>query len=382
MSKLRYVLISIVLALAFMSPVTALAQEASSTASTTATSTISSTQEAFEAVLRQILQIIIQLLEKQDDLARELKQGSQGPDVKNLQKMLNWNPYSQVARTGTGSPGHETEYYGEDTRDAVRRWQMMNMAPGTYTPGIVDANTLAAMQGEAAQQGRLSALDRDPAPWRNTDGNPQSWPVTDIPPGADGNDQVYDPGNPESPFSNTQVQTQMIRAADLTSEENDYLAFFKNYPSRLEPQHARALSNICGKKYGVPGVILFTQIYGESGFNPTSNGDGGTSLGLTQISNSAYKSCTDREPFIAGLSSSVFSPSGNVCCYAWWLTKRMPCMENGGINWPDTLSNFNRRGRCNWRTDPLPPYGTYMDYLIKKAGQQGVQDEFRGSIGL
>lgn len=56
---------------------------------------------------------------------RDLTIGSQGPDVKALQKFLNTHGFI-VAPTGTGSPGQESDYFGSLTRAAVAKFQAAN----------------------------------------------------------------------------------------------------------------------------------------------------------------------------------------------------------------------------------------------------------------
>lgn len=54
---------------------------------------------------------------------RDLGQGARGPDVLRLQQFLNASPDTQLAVTGAGSPGMETQYYGPITANAVSRFQ-------------------------------------------------------------------------------------------------------------------------------------------------------------------------------------------------------------------------------------------------------------------
>jgi hypothetical protein len=70
-----------------------------------------------------------------------LKQGNRGPEVKILQEFLNNNGF-QVASTGPGSKGKETETFGPATDAAVKRWQKAN---GLREDGIVGPVTWNAM---------------------------------------------------------------------------------------------------------------------------------------------------------------------------------------------------------------------------------------------
>ena len=55
--------------------------------------------------------------------ARNLTLGSSGADVKCLQALLNADPVTQVAASGVGSAGQESEYFGPLTRAAVISFQ-------------------------------------------------------------------------------------------------------------------------------------------------------------------------------------------------------------------------------------------------------------------
>lgn len=69
---------------------------------------------------------------------RDLKVGSTGEDVKQLQIYLNnYSPQTQVSYSGSGSKGNETNYFGTLTQQALSRFQNLsniNPAVGYFGP--------------------------------------------------------------------------------------------------------------------------------------------------------------------------------------------------------------------------------------------------------
>jgi hypothetical protein len=67
---------------------------------------------------------------------KDLKVGMTDSDVKQLQKFLNTHGY-KVAKTGPGSPGKETDYFGSATKAALIKFQKANKiypASGRFGP--------------------------------------------------------------------------------------------------------------------------------------------------------------------------------------------------------------------------------------------------------
>lgn len=71
---------------------------------------------------------------------QNLKMGSKGAEVMNLQKVLNMYPQTMVASTGAGSSGMETMKFGPATKRAVIKFQELNAAD-TLTPAGLSRGT-------------------------------------------------------------------------------------------------------------------------------------------------------------------------------------------------------------------------------------------------
>jgi hypothetical protein len=56
-----------------------------------------------------------------------VKLGSRGTDVMNLQKVLNMYPQTMIAASGAGSPGMETSTFGPATKRAVNKFQALHL---------------------------------------------------------------------------------------------------------------------------------------------------------------------------------------------------------------------------------------------------------------
>ncbi len=96
-----------------------------------------------------------------------LRVGSTGPEVKELQKILNITPDTRVALSGAGSPGNETEYFGNMTKTAViafqekHRSEILTPAGLVAGSGLVGQNTRAKVRKicEAVIASKLTQKD-------------------------------------------------------------------------------------------------------------------------------------------------------------------------------------------------------------------------------
>src|SRR3989338_2249828 len=77
---------------------------------------------------------------------RDLTVGARGTDVKCLQEYLNGAGF-EVAASGAGSPGNETETFGPLTRAAVVKWQSANGVSGTGYFGPISRAKYTAVAG-------------------------------------------------------------------------------------------------------------------------------------------------------------------------------------------------------------------------------------------
>ncbi len=74
------------------------------------------------------------------NFAHDLRERATGELVRNLQIVLNADPQTRIASSGTGSLGSETNYFGAGTRDAILRFQRKH---GIAATGFVGAQTRA-----------------------------------------------------------------------------------------------------------------------------------------------------------------------------------------------------------------------------------------------
>lgn len=93
-------------------------------------------------------------------ISQNLRLGSRGLQVRELQKILNLDPQTRLAASGPGSPGNETDYFGPITYSATLRFQQK------YSAEILTPIGLAAPTGFVGTQTRriLNLLILPPTP--------------------------------------------------------------------------------------------------------------------------------------------------------------------------------------------------------------------------
>lgn len=101
-----------------------------------------------------------------------MKLGSRGASVMDLQKVLNMYPQTQIAEEGAGSPGMETTYFGAATRAAVNKFQALHLVElGISAPtGNVFAGTRGLLNQVCSETGSTPVSTTLPAGCTSTAG--------------------------------------------------------------------------------------------------------------------------------------------------------------------------------------------------------------------
>src|SRR3989344_6829774 len=115
---------------------------------------VSDLQAQINALLAQITQLQSQLASAGGSSVTtacsftvDLTIGSKGAALKCLQQYLNGAGF-QVAASGVGSPGNETSYFGNLTKNAVAKWQAANgVAPAVGYFGPISRAKYVAVSG-------------------------------------------------------------------------------------------------------------------------------------------------------------------------------------------------------------------------------------------
>lgn len=104
------------------------------------------------------------------EFSRNLKIGNSGEDVRELQIFLNTDPDTQIATSGIGSPGRETNYFGTLTYLAVKKFQT-KYAYEVLTPTGLSLPTGYVGTYTLAKIARLQAVNVSTIPTNTTSTN-------------------------------------------------------------------------------------------------------------------------------------------------------------------------------------------------------------------
>jgi len=211
-------------------------------------------EEAVHKLRKQISELQAQIAEmKQHNTAelgsiqvtRALAPGGRGPEVRMLQQFLNSRRGIQVAASGPGSPGRETQYFGSKTRTAVTAFQRRHAADVLAPVGLTQAtgyvgpqtrqkiNALAAAGGGGTDTDSVGQQDADDFP-----GNPTENDLRE----RDDGEAADDPNAPVidsiSPAEGADGADVTIRGERFDREQNTVEVSLMrpvNYPSVASP---------------------------------------------------------------------------------------------------------------------------------------------------
>ena len=227
-------------------------------------------------------------------ILRDLQRGARGAEVRELQQILNRDPETQIAASGPGSPGNETEYFGVLTKNAVKRFQQ-KYAREILTPlglsmptGFVGAKTRAALARFALPAAKTDMLPPpNPPPAQNSATRPR---ITSITPStitespqqitiigenftAAGNEIIV---SSEGPYAYATAASQDAKTLSFTlrvSVAEAIKAQFKDNPNRSDIIKAVLQNMRIGEAPGIattqiPIVVVVRNANGESSTAP------------------------------------------------------------------------------------------------------------------
>ena len=163
---------------------------------------------------------------------RSLQVGMTGPDVRELQKILNSDPATQISSSGVGSPGQESLYFGQLTRQAVIRFQEIykdtiltpiGLSMGT---GFVGPATIKVLN-QSGKTGITTQSSTSPAPSLAQQGLVKPFPGS-----------TY---TPPTPASDSSVVSAVPTSLD---------------PNRANIDELFRRSDAIAKKQGIPGLSI------------------------------------------------------------------------------------------------------------------------------
>lgn len=157
---------------------------------------------------------------------QNLGQGSSGVDVTHVQHLLNSNPATQVASSGAGSPGQETQFFGPLTAAAVSQFQNI-YASEILAPLGLTSGTGFFGASSRAKANKLVAVAPAPAPTPTptpTPGTPAPSPTPGIStPGVEGSLIVTIASSPASGAILNIGETEAVTGVDVKATGSDVL---------------------------------------------------------------------------------------------------------------------------------------------------------------
>ena len=97
------------------------------------------------AYITLVLLLVIPFVANARTFLRTLRAGDAGEDVRFVQKILNLSPLTQIAQTGIGSPGFETVFFGQATKNALIKFQNLYASDVLKPAGLSVATGVAGL---------------------------------------------------------------------------------------------------------------------------------------------------------------------------------------------------------------------------------------------
>jgi peptidoglycan hydrolase-like protein with peptidoglycan-binding domain len=182
------------------------------------------------------LQAQLQTLQSQNSgqsivgIARTLHQGMTGEDVRMLQKKLNANPLTQIAKSGPGSLGFETNYFGPATTIAVKKFQELHKTTVLVPSGLSKATGIVGVA--TARELDLKLMTTVPSS--------AAAALTEVPPAQAATPSV--PGVAVSPSASASLSSPLFKF------------FTEDRVEVIEPSNVRLQPSITAARLGTKGV--------------------------------------------------------------------------------------------------------------------------------
>lgn len=106
----------------------------------------------------------------------DMKLGMTSPSIHDLQVFLNQNPLTQISKVGIGSPGQESSYFGNLTKQAVITFQQIHGLPttgfvGPLTRGKINAQTIQNIPPVPSQKSQSTATNNGSVSFKSIPGS-------------------------------------------------------------------------------------------------------------------------------------------------------------------------------------------------------------------